>query len=317
MTLTGSLDFWLRQGTALRSLYEKAEPNLLFTQFVNPIQEQDNAFIYSYDDTGMAADAKKQQPAHVKIGGDFPEVDISRQKYTPGLIESRGFTVRIKYEQIRNEPRGISEVQKAYKFAAFWMADFINSQIATTLTTGATTPTWTPTSVWSATATATPIKDIVDFKNAMKREGYEYRMTDIFGHMTSLTEIESFLLGSDIASFRDAALNAQQDALTLPIEGKPVFHGCFSGITDGYLLGVDRNNPAAEYHYYVDPKFGSAQVQYDTIVNGQKTKVTAQNLGINFKTWTDEKSEDQILKFWCEGAAVVNQPYAALYDSGV
>lgn len=316
MTLSGTLDFWLRQGTALRSLYEKAEPNLLFTQFVNPIREQDNAFIYRYEDTGMSADSKKQAPAHVKLGGDFPEIDLSRQKYTSGLIEGRGFTVRIKYEQIRNEPRGISEVQRAYQVAAFWMADFINNQIATALTTGATTPSWTPTAVWSA-ANATPMLDVTGFKNAMKREGYMYRMTDIFGHMNSLTEIEQYLLGSEIAAYREAAMAAQQDAITLPTEGKPTFHGCFSGITDGYLLGVDRNNPAAEYHYFVDPKFGSAEVKYQTIINGQKQMVTAQNLGLNFKTWTEDKTDDQLLRFWCEGLPVVNQPYAALYKTGV
>jgi len=317
MVLSGTLDFWLRQGTALRVLYEKAEPNLLFTQFVNPVQETDNSFIYAYDDTGMSADTKKETPAHVEIGGDFPEVDISRQKYKPGLIESRGFTVRIKYQQIRNEPRGINEVQRAYKFAAFWMADFINTQIATAIAAGATTPTWTPTSVWSAITTATPMLDVTGFKNAMKKEGYEYRMTDIFAHMTSLTEIETFLLGSEIQAYRDAAMTALQDAIVLPMEGKPIFHGCFSGITDGYLLGLDRNNPCAEYHYYVDPNFGTAEVRYQTIINGQKQTVTAQNLGLNFKTWTDPNNEDQLLRFWCEGKPVVNQPYAALYDNGV
>lgn len=317
MVLSGTLDFWLRQGTALRSLYEKAEPNLLLTQFVNPIQETDNSFIYSLDDTGMAADAKKQQPAHVQIGGDFPEVDISRQKYYPGLIESRGFTVRIKYQQIRNEPRGISEVQKAYKFAAFWMADFINTQIATAILAKATTPAWTPTSVWSDIAKATPILDATGFKNKMKREGYEYRMTDMFSHMNNLSEMETFLLGSEIQAYRDAAINAQQDAITLPMEGKPVLHGCFSGIPDGGILGLDKNNPCAEYHYFVDPKFGTAEVRYSTIVNGQKQTVIAQNLGINFKTWTEDKSDDQLLRFWCEGAPAVNQPYAALYKTGI
>lgn len=315
--LEGTIDYWLEQGTAIRTIYERAEPYLVFTQFVDPIQEQDNSFIYQKDDTGISGDAKKEKPAHVKIGGNFPEVDLSRGTVTPGLTESRGFSVRIKHEQIRKEPRGINEIQRAYRFAGYWMAQHINDAIATAITTGATTPTWTPTSVWSTTATATPITDMIAFKNTMKREGYPYRMTDIFAYMTSLNELEAFLLASEIPAFRESAMNGMNDSIVLPIEGKPVFHGLFSGISDGYVLGIDRENPPAEYHYYVDPKFGTETVTYNTILEGREQSVTAANLGINVDTYEEQGSHDQIIKFWCESKTVVTKPYAAQYDNGI
>jgi len=315
----GTLDFYLQQGTALRLLYEKAEPNLIFTQFVDPVPEDDDSFIYAYDDAGMGGDAKKKQPAHVQIGGDFPEVDFSRGKVTPGMLDSRGFQVRIKHSIIRKEPKGISEVQKAYKFAGYWIADYINTTIATAITAGATTPTWTPTSVWSTTATATPMMDLVKFKNAIKTDGYEYRVTDMFAHGTSLNELEEFLLGSDNPAYRDAVTGrtGDTDSLVLPMPGRPIFHGCPAGITDGYLLGLDKNNPCAEYHYYVDPQFGTKDVQYNTVIDGKKQMVTAQNLGIHYDTWVEKGSEDTLLKFWVEGKPVVTKALAAIYDSGI
>jgi hypothetical protein len=290
----------------------------MWTQFVNPVQEDDDSFLYSYDDTGMAADPKIKKPAHVQIGGDFPEVDMSRAKVTSDLLESRGFAIRIKHSIIRKEPRGISEVQKAYKFAGYWLAKYINDSIATAIASGATTPTWTPTSVWSTTATATPMYDCMGFKNAMKREGYAYRMTDMFCHTNNLNEMEAFLLGSELPAYRDAVTrNTYQDSIVLPMEGNPVLHGQFSGITDGYLLGVDKNNPCAEFHYYVDKQFGTQNVSYQTVIDGKKQMVTAANLGINFDTWVEKGSEDTLLKFWCEGKTVVTEAYAALYDNGI
>jgi len=316
--VSGTLDYWLRQGTALRSIYERAEPNLLFTQFVEPIPETDISFIYGYDDTGMSADALKEEPGDVEVGGDFPEIDISQLKYTPGLIETKGFQVRIPYLTMRNAPRGISQVQKAYKIAAFWFADYLNTNIATAICAGATTPTWTPPGLWSATdGTATPILDEINFKNSMKREGYYYRMTDMFVHMNNFNEMETFLTGSEIASWQNAASNAMQDSLVLPIESKPVLHGCFSGITDGYQLGLDKNNPCAEFHYFVDPQFGTAQVNYQTIIGGNKQTAPALNLGLMYRTYQEQKSMDQILVFWNESKTVVTQPYAAQYDNGI
>jgi len=319
MPLEGTTDFFLKQGTALRLIYEKAEPHLWATQFVRPIKDDQDSFSYTYDSTGKDSDSKKKKPAHAMIGGDFPEIDMSRPSSSAGLTDARGFQVRIKRKTIRNEPKGISEIQRAYSFAGYWLSRFIHDNILTVITGGATTPTWTPTAVWSA-ATATPVDDLVALEEQMEREGYTYALTDVLVHKTNWYEAKRYLTGVDIDGTKQERLYGmpvvRKDRINIPvIDGDLV--KCKSGITEGYALGLDRNNPCAEMHYYVDSKFSTAAVQYETVVDGKRQMVTADNIGIHFDTWTEKGSEDTILKFWNENKVVVTEAFAALYDNGI
>jgi len=319
MPLEGTTDFYLRQGTALRLLYEKAEPYLWATQFVRPVKDDKDAFTYSYDGTGKASDSKRETPAHASIGGDFPEVDMSRPNYTTGMTESRGMQVRIKRKTIRDEPKGISEIQRAYEFAGYWMAYWLHTDIITVITGGATTPTWAPTATWDD-ASATPVDDLVALEEQMEREGYTYALTDVLVHKTNWYELKKYLTGVDIDGTKQRDLYGVpvvlKDRMRIPVIDADVVK-CKSGLSEGYALGLDRNNPCAELHYYIDPKFSTVNVQYDTVVDGQRKRVTADNLGFHFDTWEERSSHDQILRFWIEDKVVVTEPYAALYDSGI
>lgn len=319
MPVEGTLDFYLNQGMALRLLYERAEPFLLWSQFINPIKDDKAAFLYRYDDVGMDNDPKKKKPAHVQLGGDFPEIDMSRPTVTSGLTESRGFSVRIKRQVIRDEAAGVSEVQRAYKFAGFWMARYLNDSILSAITTGATTPTWTPTATWTD-ASATPVDDLIRLEEQMDREGYAYSLTDVFVPKASWYALKGYLTSVDVSDLKQRSLygvpEIKSDQITIPVVGASVWK-VKSGMSSGYILGLDRNNPCAEYHYYVDPKFGTETVQYETVVNGSKQMVTAANLGVHFDTWVEKGSEDTIMKFWVESKTVVTEAYAALYDNGI
>jgi hypothetical protein len=317
--MEGTLDFYLQQGTALRLLYERAEPYLMAAQFVRAVQDTDASFIYRYDAVGMDADPKKKKPAHVILGGDFPEIDMSRPSYTTGMTESRGFAVRIKRVIMRKEPKGISEVLRAYKFAGYWMARYLNDNIITAITAGATTPTWTPTAVWSA-AGATPVDDLIRLEAQMEREGYPYALTDVFIHKDNFYELKAYLTSVDINDVKQRLIYGipvlKEDTMSIPVVGSDV-HKVKSGLSEGYCLGLDRNNPCAELHFYNDSKFATDEVSYETIINGTKQMVTATNLGFHFEQIEDPNNHDTIMKFWVESKAVVTEAYAAMYDSGI
>lgn len=319
MVLEGNLDFFLNQGTALRLIYERAEPFLLWSQFVRPVQDDKAAFLYRYDNVGMDSDPKKKKPAHVIVGGDFPEIDMSRPTVGSGLTESRGFMVRIKRNVIRDEPMGVSEVQRAYNFAGFWMARYMNDNILSAITGGATTPTWTPTAAWNA-AGATPVDDLIGLEEQMEREGYPYSLTDVFVHKTNWYELKKYLTSVDINEAKQRLIygvpEIKKDQITVPVCGADVWK-VKSGLSEGYALGLDRNNPCAELHYYVDSKFGTDTVSYETVIDGTRQMVTAANLGFHFEQTEDPDNHDTKLKFWVESKAVVTEAYAALYDNGI
>ena len=318
MPLEGTTDFFLKQGTALRLLYQRAEPLLFITKFLRPINEPTDAFVYRYDNVGMDADPKKKKPAHAMIGGDFPEIDLSRSTYAAGMVDARGFQIRIKRKTIRNEPKGVSEIQRAYKTAGYWMARFIHDDALAAIKAGATTPTWTPTSVWSA-AGATPFDDLRKFKNTMKREGYEYKMTDVLLHNDNYEELEGYLATVDITDMQRMKIygvpTVNRQTINIPLVGD--ITGVLSGMTEGSILGLDRDNPCAELHYYVDPKFGTDKVSYETIQNGVKSMVEADNIGFQFYTYEEQNTNDQILRFSVESKTVVTEAYAAQYDTGI
>ena len=319
MPMEGTLDFYLKQGTALRLIYERAEPFLFWTQFIRPVQENSAAFLYRYDAIGMDADPKKKKPAHVILGGDFPEIDMSRPSITSAMTESRGFMVRIKRNVIREEPKGISEVVRAYKFAGYWMARFLNDNIGDALKAGATTPTWTPTAVWSA-AGATPVDDLIRLEAQMEREGYPYALTDVLVHKDNWYELKAYLTSVDITEAKQRGIYGvpviKKDQMTIPVVDADVWK-IKSGMTEGYALGLDRNNPAGELHYYIDNKFGTDTVSYNTIVNGVPTMQTADNLGFHLEQIEDPDNHEIKFKLWVESKAVVTEAYAALYDNGI
>jgi len=319
MPLEGTTDFFLRQGTALRLLYERAEPYLWATKFVRPILETQDAFTYRYDNVGKGSDPKKKQPAHAMIGGDFPEVDMSRGNIGSAATESRGFMVRIKRNTIRNEPKGVSEIQRAYNFAGFWLAQFVHNDILTAIKAGATTPTWTPAAVWSS-GDAKPVDDLIKLEEQMDREGYPYALTDVLVEKANWYELKGYLTSADISEAKQRQIygipSIGTDSIHIPVVGADAVK-CKSGIDHGYVLGLDRNNPCTEYHYYIDSAFGTAKVQYETVIDGTRQMVTANNLGFHYDTWVEKGSEDTLLKFWVEDKIVVTEAYAALYDNGI
>lgn len=319
MPLEGTTDFFLKQGTALRLIYERAEPLLFATKYLRPIQDTKDSFTYRYDNVGAASDPKKKKPGHAMVGGDFPEIDMSRSTYAAGMVEARGFQIRIKRKTIRDQPAGINEIQRAYKIAGYWMAQFINDDALAAFKTGATTPTWTPTAVWSA-ANATPVDDLIRLEAQMEREGYPYALTDVLIHKDNWYELKGYLTSVDVNDAKQRQIYGipvvKQDVINIPVCGCDVMK-IKSGMTEGYVLGLDRNNPAAELHYYTDPKFGSDTVTYETIIDGVKQMVTADNIGFQYYTYEEQATNDQILRFSVESKTVVTEAYAALYDSGI
>jgi len=316
MPLEGTTDFFLNQGTALRLIYERAEPFLWATQFVRPVQDDKAAFLYRYDAVGMDSDPKKKKPAHVMIGGDFPEIDMSRPSIASGMTESRGFSVRIKRQVIREQAMGVNEIQRAYKFAGFWMARYINDNVIDAMKTY-TAASMSPVANWSA-AGAVPVKDLSVLEAEMDREGYAYSMTDVLTFKTQWYELKDYLTSVDINEAKQRQMygipEVKKDQITVPVVGADVWK-VKSGLTDGMLIALDRNNPGIELHYYVDNKFGTDTVSYETVINSVKQQTTAANVGMHFDTWVEKGSEDTLLKFWVESKPVVTEAYAGLYKS--
>ncbi len=317
--VSGTVDRYLQKGVALPLIYEVMEPNLIWADFLKQIKEDSNSFMYQYDSTGKSGDTKKEKPPLHAGGAKFPRLDKSRITTASGLTQQNGFEIAIPRDVIRSTNRGILEIQDAYQRAGFWMAEWVNTNILAALAAGATTPTWTPTAVWSA-ATATPVDDLIRLGSEMDREGYPFRMTDAFVNKAEWYELKAYLTSVDIGDLKQKSMygvpEISKDRIYIPVVDVNV-HKVMSGMTDSYVLAMDVNNKAAELHYYNDPKFATPKVTYKTVVDSKETTVTAPNIGISFYQYEEDDSHDTVLQFWVENKTVVTKPYGLLYDSGI
>ena len=315
--VSGTNDRYLQKGVALPLIYEVMEPNLIWGGMTRHVQESTNAFMYQYDSSGKSGDGRKKTPPKHTLSARFPELDRSRKTTASGLLESNGFAMRISREIIRNEA-GKSEIMEAYETAGFWMAEWINTNILAALRAGATAGT-AATANWSA-ATATPVNDLITWDADMDREGYPFRMTDGFTNKAQWYELVKYLTEIDINDEKQKKLygvpEISKDRIHVPVVGADV-HKVMSGTTDGEMLMLDRNNPAAETHYYTDPAYSQARVTYRTVVDSTPQNVTVPNIGIHYKQYEEDDTHDTILQFWVENKTVVTKPYGLLLSTGL
>jgi hypothetical protein len=320
--VTGTNDRFLQKGVALRTVYEVAEPNLIVSEFLGgPIPEDRKAFPYLYDSYGAANDPKAQEPAAVVGGAELPRIDFSDPTTDAGVIKKKGFEFAIPRDVLNDNRLGKQIISRDMKKAGYLIAQQINTAQLAAMTSGATTPTWTPTAEWSDDD-ATPVADLIDFVDQMDTEGkYSCNVTDVFMNNNGFNELKKFLTffdGDQIS--RDAPRGEMVNRDTVYVGAADVtVHRMKTGMKDGYILGVDKNNPGAEIHYYTDPDFAMTgeTIDYKVTVDGKPTRKQINNAGIHFYTYMEDDSKDQILQFWYEQATVVTQSAALLYDTGI
>ena len=318
--VTGTNDRWLQKGVALPLIYEKMEPALMWASgsFIKVIKEDNNTFMYQYDSTGKSSDTKKETPPMHDFPGRFPELDRSRKTTASEILEAHGFSMRIPRAVIRNTSLGAAEIRDCYETAGFWMAEYINTAILSAMTSDATdvSGTWSAATDWSDGA-ATPVSDLIEFDEIMDREGYPFRFTDGFVLKANWYELKQYLTSVDVTDLKQKTMygipEIKKDVIYIPVIDAYI-HKVMSGMTHGYLLGLDRNNKGAELHYYNDPDYSMAKVAYKTMVDGVAKTVTVNNIGIHFKQYEEVDTHDTVLQFWYENKAVVTKAYGLAYS---
>jgi hypothetical protein len=321
--VSGTNDRFLNAEAALTIAYEKAEPYLQFIDVVNPIAETESGFVYLKNDTSKSRDSKKKKPAEHLLGGLFPEVDRSRKTSASEIIEAQGFSMRIPRNVLRSKI-GASEIMDCYETAGFWLAELTNTNILSGLTSNATTSFsyFSSTAEWSDTTNATPVLDLMDFAQDMKAfEGKPYRMNMAYVDTENFHELKKLLAGIDYGEFTRnnivGAPNNPSEMINIPMFG--TVQEVVSGMTEGYILGMDTRNIRSEIHYYNDPAFSVPTFTYQTnnIATGAPETRTVPNLGYNFYQYEEDDTHDTILQFWVENTTVVKDDESLLYGSGI
>lgn len=333
--VSGTNDKYLKTPVALGKVYEYMQNYLFFVPLVNgtgqimggnpiipAIRENTDAFAYLKDQYNLTNDPKKELPPEWASGAGLPEIDRTRKDSATGILKANGFKLRLPRAVIRNSSEGaVVEINDNFETAAYWITELINNKIGTAMVEGANTTTsyFNPPEPWSNPSAATPLTDLKNLGRDMKSDENVFRMTDVLTNEANFYELTDYLDLVDITDMQRQKIfgipTVNQDVINVPSVGD--VHDFKNAITEGYLLGLDRMHPAAEYHYYIDPEFSQANVSYDAVVNNKPQRVTVRNLGVHYNTYREDDTKDQIMEFWVEQSTIVKKPKGLIYASGI
>lgn len=323
MVVTAPNETFLRKEFYVPRIFEIMEPQLWFLDNGMPgmlpiVKSDSKAVTYKKETTSAASDTQKRTPRAKTELAKWTYVNISQMTETSAILNSKGFAVKISRDAIRFT-EGVDEIKRAFKRVGYYLAQSINTDITTAIIDGATTPDWTPHAVWSA-SDATPVDDLIRLEAQMEREGYPYELTDTLIHKTNFTELKAYLTSLDIDGTKQKDIYGQpqisKSKIDIPIIQGSV-HKMQSGISEGSVIGLDRNNPCGTIYYNNDPKYSSENITYNTVVDGKVTPKTVPNIGINTHTYEDNESHATIIQLWYDMVTAVQEPYGALYDTGI
>lgn len=320
----GTSDRWLQPGFAIKKIYEKVEPNLIFGDYLNgPIMEDRASFMYLYDDVGISGDTKKQTAPRFQAGADLPRLDFSLPSTAAAMTESKGFEIAVPRSVVRDGVAGEAAIERYFNRAGYILSEQINTAQYTAMTAGTGSTTLYAASVaaggvWSG-AEATPVTDLMALAEDADIEGYPYSTTEAFVHKNSFYDAKEYLNFIDGGQFNDGRPTGtlvNRDTIYVK-QADMTLHKVKSGLTDGDILGIDRNNLGAELHVYSDPMFStaSARVNYKTIVDGKEVTKSAPNMGLHYYEYMEKDTKATIMQFWFENKTVLTEPLAIQYES--
>ena len=319
MSVTAPNEEFLTKRFMIPKMYEIMNPLLAWTDIFPQVRATAPVVAYKQESTSDAADTKKQKPKLLTSSGQWTYVEISQFEMKAANLNKKGFAIKIDQDAL-DYVEGVDEIQRALRKTGYWIAEDYNTRISSAISASGTalSTNWTPTAVWSD-ANATPIADLEDLEDCFLREGYPYRLTDVFIHKDNFKELRKYLTSIDINEWKQQNLygnpSGSSDRLNIPVAGVTV-HRLLSGINEGSIIALDRNNPGMTIFYNQSPRYSAMGGTYETFANGQKVSKSL-SFGFNMNKYFNNETHETVIQMWYDNAPVMLEPYAVATDTGI
>lgn len=320
MSVTAPNEEFLTKRFLIPKMYEIMNPLLAWTDIFPQVRATAPVVAYKQEITSDSGDTKKERPKLMTTSGQWTYVEISQFTMKAANLNKRGFAIKIDQDAL-DYVEGVDEIQRALRKTGFWIAEDYNTRISTEIANSGTALAgdWTPAAEWSD-ANAAPISDLEDLEDAFIREGYPYRLTDVFVHKDNFKELKKYLTSLDINQYKQEKLygtpnNGNRDTLEIPVVGATV-HRLLSGISEGDIIAIDRNNPGITIFYNQSPRYSAMSGTYETMQNGQKISKSL-SYGFNMNKYFDNETHQTIIQMWYDNVPVTIEPYAIAIDTGI
>ena len=274
----------------------KLEQNLDFKDMF-PVQRTDAlSFAYFEDLTTAGADIAsgvQATPSALMELGELDEIETSSISMKYGGMERFGYQMKFSKRQLR-EAAIVDEIRRAVDRAAFGIAKKMNDDIIAAIkangqSLGDGAADW-------ASASATPVEDLLTFKNASMVEGYPYELTDMFLHQNNYFELMKYIQGIDINWVQSPFGGVGQ----LPeINGVKLHNVRSAQLVEDSYIGADARFPGITIYEYVD-----------------SDKSVIENGHVNINIIEEEKYPyNTVVEMFVERGLAAKLPYALYYDS--
>jgi hypothetical protein len=320
MSVTAPNEEFLTKRFLIPKMYEIMNPLLAWTDIFPQVRATAPVVAYKQEITSDSGDTKKERPKLMTTSGQWTYVEISQFTMKAANLNKRGFAIKIDQDAL-DYVEGVDEIQRALRKTGYWIAEDYNTRISTEIANSGTdlAGEWNPAAEWSD-ANAAPISDLEDLEDAFIREGYPYRLTDVFIHKDNFKELKKYLTSLDIDQYKHEKLygtpnNGNRDTLEIPVVGATV-HRLLSGISEGSIIAIDRNNPGITIFYNQSPRYSAMSGTYETMQNGQKISKSL-SYGFNMNKYFDNETHQTIIQMWYDNVPVTIEPYAIAIDTGI
>ena len=320
MSVTAPNEEFLTKRFLIPKMYEIMNPLLAWTDIFPQVRATAPVVAYKQEITSDSGDTKKERPKLMTTSGQWTYVEISQFTMKAANLNKRGFAIKIDQDAL-DYVEGVDEIQRALRKTGFWIAEDYNTRISDEILASGTALAgdWSPSVAWSD-ANAAPIADLEDLEDAFIREGYPYRLTDVFVHKDNFKELKKYLTSLDINQYKQEKLygtpnNGNRDTLEIPVVGTTV-HRLLSGVSEGSIIAIDRNNPGITIFYNQSPRYSAMSGTYETMQNGQKISKSL-SYGFNMNKYFDNETHQTIIQMWYDNVPVTIEPYAIAIDTGI
>jgi len=297
-TLAGVLpkDSFLRPEFQARDLDELLDSLLIFDDILPKQTVDATTFSYQIETDGAgtgtrgsaSADVKKEYAPLRADGSEFSYVSVSPLEMAVGVLQARGVAFKLT-EAARgdHERLKIDPLARTRRRVAYWLAEQINSEMVTTLTNdfsitntdddgmedimshssdfgtedtvGHLAGSLDSTYYWDE-ADANPVRDILDLQTVFEdQDGYNYSMTDVYMRFRDLHLLSTFITEVGADWVRDPLGGFQASNIAgITFHGLKNVAGFPTTAGDGYIMGLDRNNPVGQTYQSFSKEFPQA-----------------------------------------------------------
>jgi hypothetical protein len=317
---------FLRADFQAKDLDELIAPELIFDNFIPKETVSARAFTYFVESISSTrkhagTDPRKEYVPPRASGAEFAYVTVSPLEQKTGALKSYGVAFKLD-EDALTFSEGVDPLSRTRNRVAYWIAEQINTEMVTAMTNTFSVTNTDDTAMEDVIEHSTdfgvettighlagviddgfhwdqpdgdPVTDMLDLQAVFNdQDGYSYRMTDVWLRFRDWNLINKYVMDID-AEWQTSPNGGYETNALHGLTFHPVQNtaGFPTTVGDGYILCLDRSNPAGTTYQTFYPQYPKTD-------------------NMNYHSYVNDETHDTHYQFWFTRQTVILEPLSML-----